>query len=212
MQIVVQLVSVFDAAQNADGLFDRWLVHHHRLETPFQRRVRFDVFAILVQRRRTDALQFAARERRFEDVRRVHRRSRRACAHQHVQFVDEDDGVAVFQLVDDPLQPLLELSPVHCAGDQCADVQLHQALAQNGAGHAAGDDALRQTLDDGGLADARFADQRRIVLGAAREDLDDALDFRVAPDDGIELGLLRQAGQIDRDVGKYRVLGAFSAP
>ena len=44
-------------------------------------------------------------------------------------------------------------------------------------GHVAGDDALGQALDDGRLADARLADQGRVVLGAPREDLDDALDL-----------------------------------
>src|SRR5213082_2195837 len=40
--------------------------------------------------------------------------------------------------------------------------------------HVAVDNALREPLDDRGLADPRLADQHRVVLGAAREHLDRA--------------------------------------
>ena len=36
---------------------------------------------------------------------------------------------------------------------------------------------LGEALDDGGLADAGLAEEDRVVLGAAGEDLDDALDL-----------------------------------
>jgi uncharacterized protein YjiS (DUF1127 family) len=48
-----------------------------------------------------------------------------------------------------------------------------------------------RALDDRGLADAGLADQHRVVLGAAREHLDDAADLLVAADDRIELALAR---------------------
>ena len=63
-------------------------------------------------------------------------------------------------------------------------------------GHVAADDALRQALDDGGLADAGLADEHRVVLGAARQHLDDAADLLVAADHRIELVLARQLGQV----------------
>ena len=48
-------------------------------------------------------------------------------------------------------------------------------------------DADGETLGDGRLAHARLADQDRIVLRPAREDLQDAADLLVPPDDGIDL-------------------------
>ena len=51
-------------------------------------------------------------------------------------------------------------------------------------------------LDDGGLADARLADQDRIVLGPAREHLDGAPDLLVAADHRVELVLPRLFGEI----------------
>src|SRR3990167_2913136 len=47
-------------------------------------------------------------------------------------------------------------------------------------------DALRETLDDGGLADPRFADEHGVVLRFAVQDVDQALDLRVAADDRVD--------------------------
>ena len=58
------------------------------------------------------------------------------------------------------------------------------------------DDALREPLDDRGLADAGLADQHRVVLRAAREDLDHAADLLVASDHRVELSLLGRLGQV----------------
>ena len=55
-----------------------------------------------------------------------------------------------------------------------------------------------RTFCDGSLAHARFADEHRVVLGAARQDLDAAPDLVVAADDRIELALARSRRQVAR--------------
>src|SRR5205807_303996 len=55
---------------------------------------------------------------------------------------------------------------------------------------------LRQPFHDGRLAHARLADQDRVVLLPAGEDLDHRLDLLRAADHGIELALLREGGEI----------------
>ena len=62
-------------------------------------------------------------------------------------------------------------------GDERREVERVELLVLDRLGHLVGGDALRETLDDGGLADARLADEHRVVLGAARQDLHDALDL-----------------------------------
>ena len=57
-------------------------------------------------------------------------------------------------------------------------------------------DALRQAFDDGGLADARLADQHWIVLGAAAENLNDAFQFAIASNQRIELVVHGGLGQV----------------
>ena len=167
----------------------RRLADEDRLEAPLQGGVLLDVLAVLVERRRADAVQLAARQHRLEHVRGVHRALGRARADDRVQLVDEQDDLAgrLGDLLEDRLQPLLELAAVLRAGHQRAQVERDDALVLQALGHVAAHDALGQALDDGRLADARLADQDRVVLGAAAEHLDDAADLLVAPDDRIEL-------------------------
>ena len=106
------------------------------------------------------------------------------------------------------LQPLLELAAVFGAGDQRAHVEREQLLVLQAFRHVAVDDALRQALDDGGLADAGLADQHRIVLGAAREHLDGAADFLVAADHRIDLAVARGLRQI-AGIFLQRVIGVL---
>ena len=65
-------------------------------------------------------------------------------------------------------------------------------------------------FDDGGLADARLADQHGVVLRAARQDLHHALDLGLAADDRVELalgGLLGQvAPELVEELGALRLL------
>ena len=82
---VVHLVAFLEAAKDRDRVFDRRLADEHRLEAALERLVLLDVLAVLVQRRRADAAQIAARERRLQHVGRVDRalgarRRRPACA------------------------------------------------------------------------------------------------------------------------------------
>ena len=67
--------------------------------------------------------------------------------------------------------------------------------------HVAAHDALCQTFHDGGLTGTRFTDEDRVVLRAAREDLQYTTDFIVAADDGVELSL---AGIVDEVLGILR--------
>ena len=87
------------------------------------------------------------------------------------------------------LQPLLELAAIFGAGDEGAHVERQELLVLEAFRHVAIDDAQRQAFGDRRLADARLADQHRIVLGAPRQHLDGAADFLVAPDDRVELAL-----------------------
>src|SRR6202166_5110139 len=114
-----------------------------------------------------------------------------------MDLVDEDDQLAaVFQLLQDPLQALLELAAILGAGDDQREVERDDALLGQEDRHPPLDDALRQPLDDGGLADPRLAEQDGVVLGPPRQDLDDAVDLLVAADQRIEGRLGGQGGEV----------------
>ena len=95
-------------------------------------------------------------------------------------------------------------------GDERAEVERDDALVLEPLGHVAADDPLGEALDDRRLADAGLADQDRVVLGAPRQDLDDAADLVVAADDRVELARPRLGGQVaavllERGVGALGV-------
>ena len=90
---MVRLVPVAQPLEDRHRLLDRRLADEDRLEAPLQRRVLLDVLAVLVERRRADALQLAAGQRRLHHVGGVHRALGRAGADHRVQLVDEEDHV-----------------------------------------------------------------------------------------------------------------------
>ena len=90
----MQLVFFLEAAQDRDRVLDRRLGDEDRLEAPRQRRVLLDMLAIFVERRRADAMQFAARQRRLQQVGGVHRAVGLARADERVHFVDEENDAA----------------------------------------------------------------------------------------------------------------------
>src|SRR5438132_1776548 len=190
------LVALAHAAQNLNRFLDGGLFDMHGLEAPFERRVAFDVLAILVERGRADALQFAARQGRLQDVRRIDGTARRACPDEHMHFVDEQNALRLLDFVDHALQALFKLSAIDGAGHERADVQHQHALVQQILRHVAADDALCEALDDRRLANAWLANQRRIVLAAARQYLNDALDLVLASDDGVEQTFRSLCGDI----------------
>ena len=92
--LVVLLVLLLEAAQDRDRVLDRRLVDEDRLEAAGKGRVLLDMLAVFVERGRADAVQFAARQRRLQQVGGVHRAVRLAGADQRVHLVDEQDDVA----------------------------------------------------------------------------------------------------------------------
>ena len=207
---VMLLVFVLQPAQNGNRVFDGRLGHVNRLEAPRERRVLLDMLLVFVERGGADAVQFAARQRRLEQIGRIHRAVGFAGADQRVHFVDEENDAAVGRrdFLQHGLQPLLEFAAVFCAGDHRAEIERKQLLVLQTFGHVAVDDAQRQALDDRGLADAGLADQNRIVLGPARQNLDRAADFLVAADHRIELAVARGLREI-AGIFLQRVIGVF---
>jgi hypothetical protein len=105
-----------------------------------------------------------------------------------VQLVDEQQDASFRgpDLGQDGLEPLLELAPVLGPRDQGAHVQAEDRLVPQPLGHVTAIDPLGQALHDGGLAHAGVADQDRVVLGLAGQDLDDAPDLGVPADHRVE--------------------------
>jgi hypothetical protein len=185
-------------AQDRDGVRDGGLVHHDWLETPFEGGVLLDVSPVLVERRRADAVQFAPRQQRLEHVARVHGAFRSAGADDVVQLVDEQQDAALggLHLLQDGLQALLELAAVLRAREEHAHVEGEDRPVAEALRHVAVHDALCEPLDDRRLAHAGVADQHRVVLRLAGQDLDDAADLAVATDHRVEPAAARLRDEV----------------
>ena len=199
------LVAVLDAVENLDRVVLVGRRNLDGLEAALQRAVLLDGLAVLAGGGGADALDFAARQRRLQDVGGVERSFGRTRAHQGVQLVDEDDGVLrLHQLLHDRLETLFELAAVLGAGDDQRKIEPEDALVGKERRNFAVGDALRQSLDDGGLAHAGFADQDGVVLGAAAENLDHALQFLLASDQRIELVVHGGLGEVAGELAEQR--------
>src|SRR4051794_23488573 len=86
--------------------------------------------------------------------------------------------------------------PIFSTSDQGAHIERNEATVEI-LRHVALDDSLRQSLDYRRLADARVANQHRVVLAPPRQDAHDAADLVIAPNHGIELAVARLLDEVD---------------
>ena len=164
------------------------------------------MLAVLVQRGGTDGLQLTASQHGLEDGRGVDRTFGGTGPDQGVDLVDEQhDVTAGLDLFEHLLQALLEVAAVTAAGDQGPQVEGVDLLVAQRLGDIAADDALGQALDDRRLADARFTDQHRVVLGTPAENGHHALDLGLAADHRVEPVLAGGLGQVTAELVEHGV-------
>ena len=197
--MVVLLVARLERGQDLDRVLDARLLDINGLEATLEGRVLGEVLAELLGRGGTDDLESTAREHGLEHRARIDRTLGRTGTDDGVHLVDKQDDVVGFgRLLDHVLEALLKLTAILGTRDKTRQIERPDILVHKILGHVAGSNLLRQALDDSRLAHAGIAQDKRIVLGAARKDLHHALDFLFAANHGIELAvasLLREVGR-----------------
>ena len=114
-----------------------------------------------------------------------------------MDLVDEQDDIACgLHLAQQALDPLLELAAELGACHKAGEVQQKNFLIPQTDGHLSLGNALGNAFGDGGLAHTGFTDKAGVILLAAAQDLDGAVNLAVAADDIIQLALPRFAGQV----------------
>ena len=114
-----------------------------------------------------------------------------------MQLIDkENDILHLANLIHHGLDPFFKLTAVLRARHHQGKVESDDALVAQDLGHVAATNLLGETFHDRGLADSCLTHQHRVILGAAAENLDHALNFSLATDDGIELAFARKLGEI----------------
>ena len=204
------LVVVGDTLQNLERVLHVRLVDRDRLETTLKRGILFDVLAILGERRRADDLDLAAGKRGLQDIGGIHAALGVTRTDDVMHFVDDKDDVAhLADLLDEALHAALELAAELRARDERGQVKKIDLLASELERHVTRDDALGEALGNGRLADARLANQAGVVLLAAVQNLDDALDLLLAADDRVELAVACALGEVDAVGVEEFVLAPF---
>ena len=205
--MMMRLVAVAKAVENAQSLFLARLFHVHRLETTGERGIFLKMLAVFLGSGGANYLQLAARQRWFQNGGSVDGAFGRTRANDGMHFVDEQNDVAVFDdFLDDLLQTLFELAAVFAACDQRGHIEGDHTLARNDIGHLIGHNELRQAFDHGGFAYARLADEQRVVLLAAREHLHHAFDFGRTTDNRIELARLGLRSKVGAELLEHALL------
>ena len=199
--VVVLGVAGSERVQDLDGIRNAGLLDVDRLEAALERGILLQVLAELLGRGGADDLEGAASQHGLEHGARVDGTLCGARADQRVHLIDEqDDVIGLRCLGDNVLESLLELAAVLGSGHQAGKVQRPDVLVHEVLRHVAGGDLLRQPLDDGGLADARIAQDQRVVLGAAGQDLHHARDLFLTSDNGIELAGACLVGEVGAEL------------
>ena len=205
---MVLLEARLQALQDLDRLLDGRLHDIDLLEAPRQGRVLLEDAPVFGERGGADALHRARAEGGLQQVARVERAARRrACPDQGVDLVDEEDRVRlVLEVLEHALQALLEITAVLGAGQQGAHVERVDDRIGQDLGHFVLRDAPGESLGDGGLADAGLADQQRVVLAPAAEDLNDTLDLVLAADQRIDLAVAGELVEVLGELVERRAL------
>ncbi len=118
-----------------------------------------------------------------------------------ILFIDE-----AHTLIDDLTEAVLELPPHSGARLEQPQIERPQRNVFQRGGHVAARDPVRQSLDDGRLADARLAREDGVVLPPAHQDVDHLADLVLASHDRVELLFACALRQIDGELRERLLL------
>ena len=216
---MVQLVLLFYAAQNRNGIFDSWFGNHNRLETTGKGRVLFYIVAILIQSCRANTVQFATRKGRLNQVCGIHCAVTFTCSHKGVHFIDEQDSLAsgFGHLSQNRLQAFLKITAIFSTGNQGPHVQGQQAFTTQRFRYVPIHNAQGQTLCNCGFTHTWLTNQNWVVLCTTAKHLHSATDFLIATNNRIDLSLFCAGRQVlgvflQRLVAIFCTCGICSSP
>ena len=195
---MINLVALLQAPEDGDGVLHRGLIHHHRLEPPFQSRVLLNILPVLVQGSGPNAVELAPGQHGLQQISRVHGALGFPRSHNGVQLIDEQEDLSLrlFHLCQDRLQPLLKFAPVLGPCNQGPHVQGEDGLVLQILGHIPPDNPLGQALGDSGFAHAGLADEYRIIFGLPAQNPDHIPDLLITANDRVHLFLPGPAHQV----------------
>ena len=211
---MVLFVSRPESLQDLDGLVDGGLVDHDFLQAPGERSVLFDVFKVL-ERGGSDHPELPRRQQRLDQHRQIHGPARgRPGANRGVNLVDEQNGhEALSQRRRDGFEPLLEVTSKASSRQERGCIEGEDLGFPERVGNLVPKQAKRQAFGQRRLAHAGVADEHGVVLAAAAENLERALQLGCPSDEWIKSPGAGALGQVHgvRAQGVACRRGAFHA-
>ena len=194
---VVAFIPGHQPAQDRFGVGRGGFLHHYLAEAAFQRRIFLDRAAVFLGGGRADQLDLAAGQHGFQDTGGVDGAFRRTGPGNDVDLVNKQNCAAVpVEFFQQILEPFLKIAAVFGAGHHRRHIQRQQPLVAQKRRDLPGGDPLGQCFGQGAFAHARLPQQAGVVLLAAAEDLDHAVEFLFPAKHRVQSPFLRQPGQV----------------
>ena len=164
---MVGFKTVFQTAQNGNGIFYVWFLDLNLLETAFESRILFDVFAVFVKGGGTNHVQFAARQHWLEQVGCIHGTFGLAGADQVMNFINKQNDLTLrlFDFIQNGFQSFLKFAAVFRAGDQRSHIQFDQFLVFQRFWNIILENTPCESFNNSRFTNAWFTNQNRVVFG-----------------------------------------------
>ena len=127
--IVVIFISLLDVIEDLQSIFRRGRLKLYFLETAIQCTVFLDALPKFVDGRGADALHFATRQSRFQNIGGIQTTGCTSRTDDGVDFINEEHHFTMrLQFVNEFAQSVFKLATVLCSGHDRSHVQRNQSL------------------------------------------------------------------------------------
>ena len=192
------LVSLLQSTKNRNGILNRRLIYHNRLETPCKCSILLNILTVLIQSCSTDTVKLTSCQHRLQHVSCIHGTICLTCTNDQMKLIDEQNNLsfALLHLFQYRFQTFLKLTTILGTGNQCTHIQCKNFLILKAFRYVPCHNTLCQSLNGCCLTDTRLTDENRVVLGFTGKDTDDVSDLHITSDHRIQLLVLRLLYQI----------------
>ena len=111
---VVNFKAFSQASKNGDSIFHVWLIHDDGLKRRSRAASFSTIFAVFVQRSRTDTVEFATGKHGLEHIARINRALYFTCPNNGMHLINEqnDPPIRFAHLIEHRFQPLLKFREI----------------------------------------------------------------------------------------------------
>jgi hypothetical protein len=143
-------------------------------------------------------MEFTPGKHGFQHVACIHRAFGPTGTDNIVKLINEEQNGAftLFDFLQNRLKPFFKFTAIFGPRNQGAQVESKNGFVFEPLRHIAFHYAMRQSLNNGGLAYAGFTDEHGVVFGFAGKYADDSSNFAIPSDDRIKPPFLRLFNQV----------------